>query len=119
MESWDDPVAPFDLVKHLPYLDAVIHEALRFFSVAGLGLPRIVPEGGLTVLGKTFPEGTILSVPTYTIHRDKKIWGNDADSFNPDRWLERDRATLEKSFNTFSFGPRFVELVTQAPLIPD
>ncbi len=71
----DDPVATFDATKRLPYLDAVINEALRLHSTSGIGLPRLVPEGGLVVCGRTFPEGTVLSVPTYTIHRDKKVWG--------------------------------------------
>ncbi|EJC97643.1 cytochrome P450 monooxygenase pc-bph [Fomitiporia mediterranea MF3/22] len=104
--SFDDPVTSYDLVNHLPYLDAVIHEGLRVHSTLGVGLPRLVPEGGLTVCGKWFPEGTVLSAPTYTIHRDPKVWGEDADVFRPERWLERDHATLLKVFNTFSYGPR-------------
>ena len=72
----------------------------------GVGLPREVPEGGLTVCGRFFPEGTVLSVPTYTIHRDKGVWGEDVEAFRPERWLERDRALLQKAFNPFSYGPR-------------
>ncbi|EJC97642.1 cytochrome P450 monooxygenase pc-bph [Fomitiporia mediterranea MF3/22] len=106
LASLDDPVASYDLVKHLPYLDAVIHEGLRVHSTSGNGLPRLVPEGGLTVCGKWFPAGTVLSAPTYTIHRDPKVWGEDADVFRPERWLERGQATLLKAFNTFSYGPR-------------
>ena len=102
----DDSVASFDEVKHLPYLEAVINETLRFYSPSGMGLPRVVPDVGLTVLGKHFPAGTVLSVPTYSIHRDKEIWGGDADKFNPDRWFERDQAAMQKAFNPFSFGPR-------------
>ncbi|KAG5220772.1 cytochrome P450 monooxygenase [Salix suchowensis] len=44
----DELVSNSDQVKRLPYLDAVINEALRIHSTSALGLPRLVPEGGLT-----------------------------------------------------------------------
>jgi len=102
----DDPVSTYEQVKRLPYLDAVINEALRIHSTSGIGLPRIVPEGGITVCGHFFPEGTVLSVPTYTVHRDKEVWGDDVDVFRPERWEERDKNAIQKAFNPFSFGPR-------------
>ena len=102
----DDPVISYEQAKRLPYLEAVINEGLRIHSTSGLGLPREVPPGGLTVCGRYFPEGTILSVPTYTIHRDPGVWGSDVDIFRPERWFERDKTELQKAFNPFSFGPR-------------
>ena len=102
----DDPVISYEQAKRLPYLEAVINEGLRIHSTSGLGLPREVPPGGLTVCGRYFPEGTILSVPTYTIHRDPGVWGSDVDIFHPERWFERDKTELQKAFNPFSFGPR-------------
>ena len=103
----EDPVATYEQVKNLPYLEAVINEGMRIHSTVGIGLPRVVPEGGVTVCGKTFPEGTVLGVPMYTIHRDADVWGADADIFRPERWFERDLAKLQKSFHPFSFGPRY------------
>jgi len=105
----DDPIAPSEIVKRLPYLDAVINEALRLHSTSSMGLPRLVPEGGLHVSGKFFPEGTVLSVPSYTIHRDPEIWGNDVEAFRPERWFEQDRVGIQKTFNPFSYGPRLVK----------
>lgn len=105
----DDYVATFDSVKRLPYLQAVIDETLRIHATSGIGLPRIVPEGGLTVCGESFPEGTVLSVPTFSIHRDKSVWGEDVDVFRPERWLDDDAEKdkeRQKAFNPFSFGPR-------------
>ena len=102
----DDPIAPSEVVKRLPYLEAVINEALRLHSTSSIGLPRVVPEGGLHVSGKFFPEGTVLSVPSYTIHRDPEIWGNDVEAFRPERWFEQDQAGIQKTFNPFSYGPR-------------
>lgn len=103
----DDPVATYDQVKRLEYLEAVINEALRIHSTSGIGLPRLVPEGGLTVCGRSFPEGTVLSVPTYTIHRDPSVWGEDVEAFRPERWFEEDKKeAIQKTFNPFSYGPR-------------
>lgn len=104
--SEDEYVSTYEQVKRLPYLEAVINEALRIHSTSSIGLPRIAPEGGLTIQGIHFAQGTVLSVPSYTIHRDTKVWGEDADVFRPERWFERDNATLQKAFNPFSYGPR-------------
>ncbi|EJC97640.1 cytochrome P450 monooxygenase [Fomitiporia mediterranea MF3/22] len=102
----DDSVSTYSQINHLPYLEAVINEALRVHPMVGLGLPRVVPASGLTVCGKHFPEGTVLSVPTYTIHRDKEVWGEDADTFRPERWFEGDKSTMQKVFNAYSYGLR-------------
>ncbi|KAJ8474598.1 hypothetical protein ONZ51_g7102 [Trametes cubensis] len=102
----DDPIVDFEQVKHLPYLEAVINETLRIHSTSAIGLPRVVPAGGLEVCGKWFPEGTVLSVPSYTIHRDRSVWGEDADEYRPERWFEQDKNAIHKAFNPFSFGPR-------------
>ncbi|TPX08658.1 uncharacterized protein E0L32_009847 [Thyridium curvatum] len=103
----DCDVPTFDMVKDLPYLSNVINETLRYHSTSGIGLPRQVPPGsaGVTIHGHYFPPGTILSVPTYSIHHSREIWGPDADDFNPDRW---DGLTprQKNAFIPFSYGPR-------------
>ncbi|KAG8895941.1 hypothetical protein FRB99_000254 [Tulasnella sp. 403] len=72
----------FEQLKKLPYLEACINESLRLHSTSSLGLARLVPAGGLEVCGKFFPEGSILSVPSYTLHRNKEVWGQDAEDFS-------------------------------------
>jgi benzoate 4-monooxygenase len=104
----DDPIASYEQVKRLIYLEAVINEALRVHSTSAMGLPRLVPEGGLHVCGKFFSKNTVLSVPTFTIHRDTKIWGNDAEyAYRPERFFEQKQADIQKTFNPFSYGPRY------------
>lgn len=105
-EQLDESVATAEDVKHLPYLDACINEGLRLHSTSALGLPRIVPPGGLTIEGQHFVEGMILSVPSFTIHRDPEVWGVDVEEYRPERWFEQDSAEIQKTFNPFSFGPR-------------
>lgn len=100
-------VPTYDQVRDLPYLQNVISEALRFHSTSGIGLPRQVPPDsqGVHLLGRYYPPGTVLSVPTYSIHHSREIWGPDADEFRPERW---DGATARQrnAFIPFSFGPR-------------
>lgn len=89
-------------------MDKVIKETLRIHSTSSMGLPRLVPEGnGVDILGHHFPAGTVLSVPAYSIHHSKEIWGSDANNFVPERW---DKARLtdrqKEAFIPFSYGPR-------------
>lgn len=99
-----DVAARFADIKNLPYLQACINEGLRLHSTSGIGLPRVIPPGSsLEVCGETFNEGTILSVPSYTVHHSKQVWGEDAEQYRPERWLGRE---VGKEFNPFSFGPR-------------
>lgn len=82
-------VPSYDMVKDLPYLDKVITETLRIHSTSSMGLPRLVPPGpGIDVAGRHFPAGTVLSVPAYTIHHSRDIWGDDVEAFLPERWDE-------------------------------
>ena len=103
-----DDVPQYDQVRDLPYLDKVIQETLRVHSTSSTGLPRVVPPGpGVDLAGHHFPQGVVLSVPAYTIHHDKRIWGADADEFVPERW-DKGRITEEQraAFIPFSVGPR-------------
>jgi cytochrome P450 len=74
--------------KKLPYLQAVIKEGLRIYPpVAGL-MAKKVPPGGDTINGMFVPGGTQIGYGAWGIFRNKKIWGDDADAFRPERWLE-------------------------------
>ncbi|KAH7021342.1 cytochrome P450 [Microdochium trichocladiopsis] len=78
----------------LPYLQAVIKEALRMHPATGLPIEREVPEGGATIAGRYFPQGTIVAVSLWVVHRDRSVFGEDADEFKPERWLESDAETM-------------------------
>ncbi|KAJ7728145.1 cytochrome P450 monooxygenase [Mycena maculata] len=104
-----EAVAKIEEVKHLPYLEACINEGLRIHSTSALGLPRVVPEGGLIIGDRAFPARCVLSVPSYTIHRDPVVWGADTEVYRPERWFEADKdkaAAMHRTFNPFSTGPR-------------
>jgi cytochrome P450 len=50
----------FSEAQKLPYFNAVLKEALRMHPAVGTILPRVVPEGGLTVAGHFLPPGVSL-----------------------------------------------------------
>jgi benzoate 4-monooxygenase len=101
-------VPTFGMVKDLPYTKAVIQETMRIHSTSSLGLPRVVPPGpGVAICGHHFPAGSVVSVPSYTIHRSTEIWGPDAAEFRPERWLGEKLTDRQKAaFIPFSYGPR-------------
>ncbi|KAH8925689.1 cytochrome P450 [Atractiella rhizophila] len=70
------------------YLEACINEALRLQPPLRLGSSRSIPAGGWMVNGHFVSAGTVVSSPVWTLHRDVRIWGQDADLFRPERWLE-------------------------------
>ena len=72
----------------LPYLDAVMHEAMRIHPGVGLMLERHVPEGGLILPdGRLVPENTRVGMNPWVINRDEAIFGPNPDQFEPERWL--------------------------------
>jgi len=51
-----DPVK-FEETQKMPYLQAVINEALRIHPAVGVPLVRVVPAGGARIEGHFFPQG--------------------------------------------------------------
>lgn len=49
-------------------------------------------------------EGTTIVCNIYALHRRKDIWGDDADEFRPERWLEGKKHAWHHL--PFSGGPR-------------
>lgn len=78
----------WDSVHSLPYLDACIKEALRMTPALGIPLERVAPDQGLELCGHYFKPGTVLGINAWVVHRDRNTYGEDADSWNPTRWIE-------------------------------
>lgn len=52
----------FKETQRMPYLDAVVKEALRMHPAVGLPLWRVVPKGGVEVAGRFLPPGTNVGI---------------------------------------------------------
>ena len=82
------PVAWKD-AQQLPYLDAIVQEAIRFHPPGGFTLERVVPQEGLILPdGRFLPGGTIVGMNAWVVNRNKTAFGFDAGIFNPERWLK-------------------------------
>jgi cytochrome P450 len=76
----------------LPYLGAVVREALRVHPPVVNIFSRVVPKGGDTVRvdGKSYylPGGTMIGYAAWSMHRNNKaIYGEHPHIFRPERWL--------------------------------
>lgn len=80
----------FKETQQMPYLQAVIKEALRMHPATGLPLERVVPEGGVEIGGRYIPAGSVVGTNTWVEHRNTAVFGNDADQFRPERWIGDD-----------------------------
>jgi hypothetical protein len=95
--------------ERLPYLRACCKEAMRLHPSVGMTLPRYVPPGGCVIAGERFPGGTRVGVNAAVVQRDQQIFGDDADSFVPERWLGADVARMERCMFEVR-GPVFLKL---------
>ncbi|KAG9239848.1 cytochrome P450 [Calycina marina] len=86
----------------LPYLSAVVKEALRISMANPTRLPRIVPSSGWTFKGTNFPSGAIVGCSAYELHLNPAVFPNP-QTFQPERWL-RDNVTPEMRKHSFAFG---------------
>ncbi|KAG9255792.1 cytochrome P450 [Emericellopsis atlantica] len=88
---------PMSEARQCLYLEAVVNETLRFHPPVSMCMERIVPEGGLALPdGSVVPEGSCVGMNPYIVGRNKGMFGQDADTFRPDRWLQQDGETEEQ-----------------------
>ncbi|KAF3904234.1 hypothetical protein ABW21_db0208119 [Orbilia brochopaga] len=92
----------------LPYLDAVIKEALRIHPAVGLPLERVVTRP-VVIEGCEIPAGTTIGVNPWVMHQDKTVFGEDADFWRPERWIhatEEEKKLMNRGLFTFGGGTR-------------
>lgn len=81
--------------QELPYLRAVILEGLRIFMpLTGLA-GRVPLKGGLVLEGTYIPEGAEIGLCAYAMLRRTDLFGHDADSFRPERWIDGDAEFIQ------------------------
>ena len=91
-------------LERLPYLQAVINEALRLYPPAYLlARTSIAPS---TIGGYDFPTGTTILMSQWVTHRDARFF-DDPDAFRPERWLDGLMGRLPAgAYYPFGDGPR-------------
>jgi cytochrome P450 len=121
-----DPVT-FKEAQDLPYLQAVMKEALRIHPATGLTMPRTVPSTGASIAGRPFPPGSTVGINAWVAHRNSSVFGPDADIWRPERWREIEEqgreGEVEKYFLAFGMGSRTyigknISLLEMSKLVP-
>jgi cytochrome P450 len=107
-------------LKELPFMTKCIHETLRLWPAVANGTFRelehdtyIHGHGDNKVL---LPKGSYTQILNWSRHRNKALWGEDADQFNPERewigneiWGGAGFAAYNPSsyrFSPFTYAPR-------------
>ena len=102
---YEDSVIDNSSLSQCDFLDRVFKETLRFApAVPTLG--REALEDFELSSDLSIKKGTIFCVDVMGLHRRKSLWGEDADLFNPDRFLPENFSGKEHFFMPFSVGKR-------------
>ncbi|KAE8786115.1 Cytochrome P450 76C4 [Hordeum vulgare] len=89
----------------LPYLQAVVKEAMRLHPVAPILLPHRAVEEGVEIGGYAVPKGSTVIFNAWAIMRDREAWERP-DEFVPERFLDlADQVDFRgKAFEFIPFG---------------
>ncbi|XP_034431067.1 vitamin D 25-hydroxylase [Hippoglossus hippoglossus] len=91
--------------QKMPFVDAVLHEVLRFCNIVPLGIFRATTQDA-NVKGYSIPKGTMVITNLYSVHFDEKYW-NDPGVFLPQRFLDSNGNFVKReAFLPFSLGKR-------------
>ncbi|KAF0920190.1 hypothetical protein E2562_033742 [Oryza meyeriana var. granulata] len=101
-----DATPTHEMANKLKLVNMVLLESLRLYSP--VVIIRRIAGSDIDLGHIKIPKGTVLSIPIANIHRDKDVWGPDADEFNPARFENgvSKAASYPNALLSFSQGPR-------------
>lgn len=91
-----------DDLARLPYLEAVLNEAWRFYPPAWTQTRQAVEDFEMD--GYHFPAGTVFMINQWVLHHRADLW-QDPWVFRPERWLDEQKLPQGVYF-PFGAGPR-------------
>ncbi|OCF41408.1 cytochrome P450 monooxygenase pc-2 [Kwoniella heveanensis CBS 569] len=99
-----------DSIRELRYGRAFINEVLRLFPPVPLNIRRTLRPSLLpTSSGQMMymPGNTSIILAFVLMQRDKTVWGDDAEVFDPSRWMGEGLDKKEREgFMSWNYGPR-------------
>jgi cytochrome P450 len=100
------PVVRDEEARALVYLQAVILESLRVHPPAIGLLSKVTPPEGDTINGVFVPGGVNIGTSIWALMRNTHVFGQDAEIFRPERWLNVDKAKYAEMYRVadMAFG---------------
>jgi phenylacetate 2-hydroxylase len=99
-----DGAVPDCDTESVEYITAIYREALRYFSVLKLSLPRAT-IGESEYKGVVIPDGTTVFLNAWAVHHDESRYG-DVDVFRPERFMEEKEDGSSQAHYSFGAGRR-------------
>lgn len=93
----------YDALNALPYLNICIKELFRIIPPIHT-TARVAAEDDV-LLGYLIPKGTEIYLSPATLHKLKHVWGDDAEEFKPERWMDPSALTEEQRQTTKCVTP--------------
>ena len=102
----EDKEINYDTIAEMTYLEACIQETLRLYPIV-LRNQRYCSKDS-SINGMVIKEGTGIIVPTWAMHRNSELFGEDAKMFVPERFLDgrMTEPIANYTFHAFGGGPR-------------
>ncbi len=97
----------FAQVNRLKYVAQILKEALRLWPTAPLF--SVYPYAGEAIIGGKYrvTKKQDIAVLIPMLHRDKSVWGEDAEEFNPDHFsVEAEQERPANAYKPFGNGQR-------------
>ncbi|KAM7266330.1 hypothetical protein ACFE04_004227 [Oxalis oulophora] len=95
-------------IDKLQYLHATLTETLRLYPAVPVD-PKLCLADDILPDGYNVKKGDIVMYKPYAMGRMKYVWGEDAEEFKPERWLDDKGVFRQESsfkFTAFQAGPR-------------
>ncbi|GAB1193437.1 hypothetical protein APSETT444_002653 [Aspergillus pseudonomiae] len=100
------PRISYNEAVKLPYLAACIKEGIRMHPITGVSFPRHAPSSGCMIGEHYIPGNARIGVNPGVMHFSKTIFGEDADRFRPERWIDGDASRMDRHIMQFGMGAR-------------
>ncbi|KAI9084484.1 hypothetical protein K1719_033472 [Acacia pycnantha] len=97
-----------EALEKMNYLHAAITETLRLYPAVPVDAKMCFSDDTLPD-GFSVNKGDMVAYQPYAMGRMKFIWGDDAEEFRPERWLDENNIFKPESpfkFTAFQAGPR-------------
>ncbi|KAG6815956.1 hypothetical protein H0H93_008752, partial [Arthromyces matolae] len=97
-----DRLPTFDDRPHLPYLDALTKEVVRWNTVVPIGPPHAAAQDDVHD-GYLIPKGSLIMANIRGILHDPEVY-SEPHIFNPDRFIANQGKPVEPDPRTIAFG---------------